>query len=79
MLGDQGTDDRVTGSILQSGKWVTSPTKGVHESAQPLPHHAGRQAGREIGIGITRTACGDVGLPCGDPGRAGEQHGGAGA
>lgn len=44
-----------------------------------LAAHAGRQADREIGIGITRIARGDVGLPCGDPGRAGEQQGGAGA
>jgi hypothetical protein len=79
MLGDQGTDDRVTGSILPEWKVGVAPPAEVRERRTTFAAHAGRQADREIGIGITRTSRGDVGLPCGDPGRAGEQQGGAGA
>jgi len=54
VLGDQGTDHQVTGSILPERKVGVSPTGGLREIAERLPHTQAVKANREIGIGVTR-------------------------
>jgi hypothetical protein len=56
VLGDQGTDHRVTGWILPEGKVGESPTDGGARKCATSATHAGRQAGRETSIGITHEA-----------------------
>lgn len=79
VLGDQGTDHQATGLILPERKMGVSPIGGVRETAQRLPH---TQAVRPIERSASMpraNARGDIDLPRGEPGRAGKQHGGAGA
>lgn len=55
VLGDQGTDHQATRTILPERKMGASPIDGGAGNCATSATHAGRQAGRETGIGDTRT------------------------
>lgn len=79
VLGDQGTDHQVTGEILPERKMGESPIDGARETAQRLPHTKAVKP-IERSASVSRAdARGVIDLPCGEPGRAGKQQGGAGA